>query len=64
MAYTDNGILLALQKGKIPGHTVDKPWGHFAKQSQEEKYCMIPFIQAAYSSQIYKQKVEQWFPGD
>lgn len=58
MAYTDNGILLALQKGKNSDtlYDVDKPWGHFAKQSQEEKYCMIPFIQVAYSSQIYKNR--------
>lgn len=39
MAHTDNGILLAPQKGKNSDtlYDMDKPWGHFAKQSNKKK---------------------------
>ena len=40
MAHTDNGIVLAPQKGKNSDtlYDMDKPWGHFAKQSNKKKY--------------------------
>lgn len=42
IAHTDNGILLAPQKGKNSDtlYDMNKPGGHFAKQSNKKKHTV------------------------
>ena len=33
------------------------------RQTQKDKYCIIPPIRGVYNSQIHRWKVEYWLPG-